>query len=267
MGPGAADISEIILLVSEKLPGLEPASPLEPEQARFRLFDSISHFLVNAARSQPLMLVLDDLHGADKPSLLLLEFLAGQLSDSNIMILGTYLNISGDRILGLLAQTMGKLDQAMAHFEDALAFCHKAGNRPELAWTCYDYAAMLIERNKAGDLAKAVDLLNESGSISSELGMSPLSARSAVLQEKAESVPVQTPEFPDGLTQREVEVIRLIAAGRTNREIAEELIISVRTVTTHVGNILNKTGAANRTEAAIYASQRDLVSPNSDGDR
>ena len=180
---------------------------------------------------------------------------------------GTYLNISGDRILGLLAQTMGKLDQAMAHFEDALAFCHKAGNRPELAWTCYDYAAMLIERNKAGDLAKAVDLLNESGSISSELGMSPLSARSAVLQEKAESVPVQTPEFPDGLTQREVEVIRLIAAGRTDREIAEELIISVRTVTTHVGNILNKTGAANRTEAAIYASQRDLVSPNSDGDR
>ncbi len=57
------------------------------------------------------------------------------------------------------------------------------------------------------------------------------------------------------------------APGRTDREIAEELIISVRTVTTHVGNILNKTGAANRTEAAIYASQRDLVSPNSDGDR
>ncbi len=97
MGPGAADISEIIPLVSEKLPGLEPASPLEPEQARFRLFDSISHFLVNAARSQPLMLVLDDLHWADKPSLLLLEFLAGQLSDSNIMILGTYRDIEASR--------------------------------------------------------------------------------------------------------------------------------------------------------------------------
>jgi tetratricopeptide (TPR) repeat protein len=97
MGPGAADISEIIPLVSEKLPGLEPASPLEPEQARFRLFDSISHFLVNAARSQPLMLVLDDLHWADKPSLLLLEFLAGQLSDSNIMILGTYRDIEVSR--------------------------------------------------------------------------------------------------------------------------------------------------------------------------
>jgi len=90
----------------------------------------------------------------------------------------------------------------MAHFEDALAFCHKAGNRPELAWTCYDYAAMLIERNKAGYLAKAVDLLNESGSISSELGMSPLSARSAVLQEKAESVAARVLAFPDGLTQR-----------------------------------------------------------------
>jgi len=62
MGPGAADISEIIPEVRGKLPGLEPASPLEPIQSRFRLFDSISRFLRNLAQSQPLMIVLDDLH-------------------------------------------------------------------------------------------------------------------------------------------------------------------------------------------------------------
>ena len=51
---------------------------------------------------------------------------------------------------------------------------------------------------------------------------------------------------------------RLVAAGRTDREIAEELIISIRTVTTHVDNILNKTGAANRAEAAAYAVRHGL---------
>ena len=90
MGPGAADISAIIPEVLDQLPYLEPSSPLEPEQARFRLFDSISQFLKNVAQSQPMMLVLDDLQWADQPSLLLLEFLASLLSDSKIMLLGTY---------------------------------------------------------------------------------------------------------------------------------------------------------------------------------
>ena len=51
--------------------------------------------------------------------------------------------ITSDRLLGLLAQTTGNLDKAAEHFEDARAFCRKAGYRPELAWTCCDYAAAL----------------------------------------------------------------------------------------------------------------------------
>ena len=43
-----------------------------------------------------------------------------------------------DRILGLLSQAMGNLDQSMAHFADTLAFCRKAGYRPKPAWTCCD---------------------------------------------------------------------------------------------------------------------------------
>ena len=88
-----------------------------------------------------------------------------------------YFDFSIDRLLGLLAQTMGKLEDAMSHFEDALAFCRKAGYRPELAWTCCDYADMLLERNGEGDRAKAMTLLDESLAISSELGMRPLMAR------------------------------------------------------------------------------------------
>jgi DNA-binding CsgD family transcriptional regulator/tetratricopeptide (TPR) repeat protein len=177
---------------------------------------------------------------------------------------GTYSLISGDRVLGLLAQTIGDLDQAVTHFEDALVFSRKAGYRPELAWSCHDYADLLLERNAGGDRARAINLLDESISASGELGMRPLSARSAALREKAESVPVRAPTFPDGLTQREVGVIRLVAAGRTDREIADELVIAVRTVTTHVGNILNKTGAANRAEAASFANRHGLVTPDSD---
>ena len=85
--------------------------------------------------------------------------------------------MSADRLLGLLCQTMGNLDQATGHFEDALAFCRKAGYRPELAWTCCDYADTLRERDGEGDRAKAVTLLDESLAISSELGMRPLMER------------------------------------------------------------------------------------------
>jgi hypothetical protein len=72
---------------------------------------------------------------------------------------------------------MGNPDQASAHFEDALVFCRKAGFRPELAWTCCDYADMLRDRDGADYRAKAVTLLDESLAISSELGMRPLMER------------------------------------------------------------------------------------------
>jgi class 3 adenylate cyclase/tetratricopeptide (TPR) repeat protein len=93
-------------------------------------------------------------------------------------------DLSVDHLLGLLSQTMGDLDQAKAHFEDALAFCRKAGYRPELAWTCCDYADILLDRDDEGDRAKAMSLLDESLAISSELGMRPLMER--VLARKLE---------------------------------------------------------------------------------
>ena len=166
---------------------------------------------------------------------------------------------SVDRLLGLLSQTMGNLDQAGTHFEAALAFCRKAGYRPELAWTCCDYADTLLQRNQSGHRAKAITLLDESLAISTELGMRPLMERVTDRLEKAQSQPGKSAQYPDGLTQREVEVVRLVASGKTNQEIADELFISQRTVANHVTNILNKTGAANRAEAATYASRNGLL--------
>ena len=85
--------------------------------------------------------------------------------------------IAGDRLLGLLAQTMGNLDQAVPHFEDGLVFCRNAGYRPELAWTCCDYADNLLQRDETGDREMAMSLLDESLAISTELGMRPLMER------------------------------------------------------------------------------------------
>jgi DNA-binding NarL/FixJ family response regulator len=65
--------------------------------------------------------------------------------------------------------------------------------------------------------------------------------------------------YPDGLSQREVEVLRLLAAGKTNPDIAATLSISPKTVTHHVTSILGKIGASNRTEAAAYAARTGLV--------
>jgi DNA-binding NarL/FixJ family response regulator len=73
----------------------------------------------------------------------------------------------------------------------------------------------------------------------------------------ASSAPSQS--IPAGLTPREAEVLRLVAQGYTDRQISEALTITVRTVNTHVTNILNKIGCDNRTAAATFAAQHHLL--------
>ena len=65
--------------------------------------------------------------------------------------------------------------------------------------------------------------------------------------------------YPDGLTRREVEVLLLVAAGKSNPVIAGELIISLNTVARHVSNILAKTGCSSRAQAAAYAVHQGLA--------
>src|SRR2546425_10418278 len=69
----------------------------------------------------------------------------------------------------------------------------------------------------------------------------------------------QKPAFPRHLTAREVEVLRLIAAGRTNLEISRELVLSLRTVARHITNIYGKIGARSKVDAASYAMRHGLM--------
>ena len=171
--------------------------------------------------------------------------------------------VVADRLLGQLAQAVGAISQAIEHFEDSLAFCAKAGFQPEYAWTCWGYAAALLERGGDGDRRRAEELLEEALRIFTDLGMPPLRLRVEDLIARIGKA--SAPAYPDGLTQREVEVLQLICGGKPDREIGEELIISVKTVGKHVSNIFNKTDTANRTEAASYANQRGLVTPGFNG--
>ena len=71
---------------------------------------------------------------------------------------------------------------------------------------------------------------------------------------------VRAPESPETLTERETAVLRLVARGKANKEIARELHIGEQTVKTHVGSILAKLGVSSRTQAALYAVRVGLVS-------
>ena len=92
LGAGAAEVAQLIPEVAEKL-DIEAAVGTDSEEARFRLFDSVTSLLLAAARDRPIMLVLDDLHWADEPSLLLLRFAARELASSGLLILGTYRDV------------------------------------------------------------------------------------------------------------------------------------------------------------------------------
>ena len=89
MGVGAADLAQVIPAVREQLQDLLPPPHLEPEQERFRFFDSLTTFLKNVAKRQPLLLVLDDLQWADASSLLFLQFLVRELADTKLFLVIT----------------------------------------------------------------------------------------------------------------------------------------------------------------------------------
>jgi DNA-binding NarL/FixJ family response regulator len=133
------------------------------------------------------------------------------------------------------------------------------GARPWLAHTQYDYAAMLLACGQIDDRDRAVALLDEALACTQALGMCALEERITARLDALAARPPATPDYPADLSSREVEVLRLLALGKSNRDIAAILCISLNTVATHVRNILSKTEAANRTEAAAYALRHGLL--------
>jgi NarL family two-component system response regulator LiaR len=112
----------------------------------------------------------------------------------------------------------------------------------------------LLKDSDPEDLVQAINEV-----YNGESSLHPTIARK-LLQEL--SSPTEKPPTPDPLTEREVEVIRLVARGWSNQEIADHLVISEATVRTHVSNILGKLHLASRTQAALYALREGLATLN-----
>src|SRR5439155_13692503 len=90
LGAGAPYLAQIVPELRELFPTLPAPPALETEGARFQLFEAVAAFLRKTAQPQALVLVLDDLHAADEPSLLLLQFLAREVSDSRLLVFAAY---------------------------------------------------------------------------------------------------------------------------------------------------------------------------------
>jgi DNA-binding SARP family transcriptional activator len=93
LGTGAADIAQLLPELRALLPDLPEPGALDSEGARFRLFDAVTSFLRSAARARPLVIVFDDLHAADEPSLLMLQFAVREIDESRILILGAHRDV------------------------------------------------------------------------------------------------------------------------------------------------------------------------------
>jgi DNA-binding CsgD family transcriptional regulator len=182
--------------------------------------------------------------------------------------------------LGLLATTLRRWDQATQHFNDALAVNADIGSRPWVAETQQEFAAMLLLQKGRGDRRRAFDLLDQALTIARELGMKRLLDKLVATAEENDIAIVTDDDgaisgFVDTrtkgraarptsgtsvLTRRESEILALVAEGKTNRAIAEKLVLSEKTVARHVANIFAKIDVDTRAGAAAWAVRSGLAS-------
>src|SRR5262249_50796041 len=151
---------------------------------------------------------------------------------------------------------LGRWDEASRYFEAALAMNARMGAVTFVARTRVAYARMLMARGGPDDRGRAAALLAEVQTTADDLRMTRLSEDVTALRERLTSG--RRAAGPDtairfGLSERELEVLRLLAEGRSNPEIAADLFISRATARTHVDNILGKLGVHSRTEAVDLA--------------
>jgi class 3 adenylate cyclase/tetratricopeptide (TPR) repeat protein len=167
------------------------------------------------------------------------------------------------RVLGVAASLHRRWDTAQAHFQTAIDVATRIGAGPELGRTYLDYARMLVVRGRRGERPQAIDLVRQAIAIFDKLHMEPFARRAAQLVERLQTrIPSQLrPGAAEAaqLSEQEMAILAQIGQGRTNQEIAESLILSVRTVARHVRGVFNKIGVKSRKAAAAYALEKRLA--------
>ena len=194
-----------------------------------------------------------------------------------------YYGGSVDRILGEVAAVEGDWSRAEKAFEDGLELCRRAGNQPEEAAILYEQARMVLMRSNTESLENSHSLLQDMYRLcdrAQELFLTYHMQRAAdlveTLREGVRQLERRQDEKPSSriiqehishpdylldlhLTKRELEVLRLVAEGHTDREVAETLVISPRTVNRHLSNIFVKLDVPGRAAAVAFTIRQGLV--------
>jgi DNA-binding CsgD family transcriptional regulator len=158
-----------------------------------------------------------------------------------------------------LSALQGRYADASGWFAQARSVTEEQGARPLRAIIDYDEGLMYFRRRRKGDRGRAALLLQAATRQFDAIGMTGWAARADKLQQEILEGSGGQPVLPGALTPREFEVLRLVAQGRTNSEIAAELSLSFRTVGRHITHIFSKLGARNRADATAYATRNGLL--------
>jgi DNA-binding CsgD family transcriptional regulator len=160
------------------------------------------------------------------------------------------------RLLGELDIEEGRFAAAEQHLVEAMNLAEACAAPYERLLTLLALAGL---RRATGDRAAALRLGQEARDIGRALGAAPSVARAEALLAALAVVSEDTTAYPAGLSAREVEILRHVAAGRPNRDIAEALSLSEHTMRAHIRHIFAKTGADNRAAATAFAFRHRLT--------
>jgi ATP/maltotriose-dependent transcriptional regulator MalT len=174
---------------------------------------------------------------------------------------GLFLDELVDRVLGELSTFQGNWQPANAFLEKAEIIARREGLPFELLETLKAQAQLELSRGGRGSAKRAYSLFEQAMHQAEQL---ELSREVAWLHEHLQQLPkrssqVQSRVLPAGLSEREVEVLGLVAKGASNRQIAEDLVLSERTVSNHLFHIFNKLDVDNRAAATAFAIKHKLA--------
>jgi DNA-binding CsgD family transcriptional regulator len=165
--------------------------------------------------------------------------------------------LAAHRLIGELETQAGRLSEARQQLEEALQLADACAAPFERALTLLALTELHL---RGGALDAANRTLDEAVAICTPLDAQPTLARAATLAVQiATQASAAERTAPAGLSPRELEVLRLLAAGRSNREIADALFLSARTVERHLTHLYTKLGVRGRAEAIVFAHEHTLV--------
>lgn len=160
--------------------------------------------------------------------------------------------------LGHLAAVQRAWDAAVAHYRHALAMSERLGLRPFAVRALIGLAEVSMERNAPGDRVAGYAFALRAVALAESIGMAGLLPRAGALC--AALAPLQpTATSRAGLTSRELDVLRLVAEGLSDADVARRLFLSRRTVNSHLTSIYAKLGVSSRTAAAHWAAEQKIV--------